>query len=269
MSRGALARRRRCSRTEPSHCLFVSSLSVYADASRPEQDERAPVARLGDPATEDVMANYGALKAACEDEVRAAFGARATVVRPDLIVGPHGPTDRFSYWIARFVHPELLGDRPAGAVVPAPPSRPVQFIDARDLAEWMVDLVARRAAGTYNACSPPGSCTMGVLVDALAVLGRARGAAVAPSWTDERALLDHGVAPWTGLPLWIPDSDLAMAGFMLFACVHGPARGLRFRPLERTLADTSDWLAVRDNASAWGSTLAAATERAILSTGRE
>jgi 2'-hydroxyisoflavone reductase len=87
------------------HCTFVSSVSVYADVSRPGVDETAPVAKLDDPSSEDIPAHYGALKARCEDEVRAAFGGRAFVVRPGLIVGPHDPTDRFAYWVARFVCP--------------------------------------------------------------------------------------------------------------------------------------------------------------------
>ena len=102
-------------------------------------------------------------------------------MRPGLIVGPHDPTDRFSYRVARVAHPDLLGERPANAVVPAPATRPVQFVDARDLAEWVVDLVAARVAGTFNACSPPGRFTMGTLVGALVELGRANGRATAPA----------------------------------------------------------------------------------------
>jgi 2'-hydroxyisoflavone reductase len=246
-----------------SRYLFVSSLSVYADSSRPGEDESAAVAKLEDPAVEDVMAHYGALKAACESEVRAAFGERAVVVRPGLIVGPHDPSDRFSYWVARFVQPELLGDR-QDAVVPAPPSRPIQIIDARDLAEWMIGLVADGTSDTFNACSPPGRLTMGMLVDALLELGRARGAAVAPAWIDERKLLLHGVEPWTELPLWIPETDPSMAGFMSVASAKGIVHGLVFRPLERTLVDTADWLAERDSTGAWRNVLTAAKERALL-----
>ena len=172
------------------HYMFVSSLSVYADASRPGIDETAPVATLDDPASEDIAAHYGALKARCEDEVRAAFGDRALVVRPGLIVGPHDPTDRFA----------LLGravPAPATARRRAPTPRscrrrrsaPVQFIDARDLAAWMLDLRRkRRAAGTFNACSPAGTWTMGALVDALVARGARAGSAPVPAWIDEATL---------------------------------------------------------------------------------
>jgi 2'-hydroxyisoflavone reductase len=105
--------------------LFVSSLSVYALADRAGLDETAELAALDDPATEDVLAHYGALKAACEAAVSHRLGMRATHVRPGLIVGPLDATDRFGYWVARFVHPRLLGDRAARAVVPAPRERPV------------------------------------------------------------------------------------------------------------------------------------------------
>ena len=197
-----------------SHYLFVSSLSAYADNSVAGQDETARVASLSDPASEDIEANYGALKAACEQQVLSAFEGRATIVRPGLIVGPHDPTDRFAYWVARFLHPEMLGQRGVDAVVPAPPSRRVQLIDARDLAEWMLDLAAARIAGTFNACSPPGHWSFGILVDALKRLRRAGGPAVAPAWIPDATLLAHGVVPWTELPLWLPESDPSTAGFM-------------------------------------------------------
>ncbi len=243
-----------------AHYLFVSSISVYAAASRADQDEDAVLASLADPKSEDIPANYGALKAACEREVRAVFGERATIVRPGLIVGPHDPTDRFSYWVARFMCPQLLGDRGAAAVVPAPPPRPIQFIDARDLANWMLDLALARVPGVFNACTPPRAWTIGALVDALV----SRGSEVVPTWVGEAALVAGGVEPWTELPLWIPQSDSAMAGFMEFACARAQAHGLCFRPLEATLDDTAAWLAARDNSGAWTRTLSAAKERLLL-----
>jgi 2'-hydroxyisoflavone reductase len=247
-----------------AHYLFASTLSVYGDDGRMEQDERTPVAELPNPASEDVVAHYGPLKAACERQVLAAFDNRATIVRPGLIVGPYDPTDRFSYWVARFLHPELLGERGAEVIVPAPPSRPVQFIDVRDLAEWMLDLAAARVAGTFNACSPPGRWTFGTLVDALGQQARVDGRAVTPVWTDDARLLAHGIVPWAELPLWLPESDPSVAGFMSFSCGKAIGHGLRFRPLERTIADTSTWLAQRDNEGAWRNVLSAAKEDAIL-----
>jgi len=243
---------------------FISSLSVYADASRPGGDENAPVATIGDPLSEDVTAHYGALKALCEEEARAAFGDRALVVRPGLIVGPHDPTDRFAYWVARFRCPDLLGARADAAIVPAPRDRPVQFIDARDLASWLLDAVASGTAGTFDACSPAGMWTMGALVDTLVARGPAAGSAPAPAWVDEALLLRHGIEPWTELPLWIPATDAESAGFMDFTCARAIARGLAIRPLAETIDATAAWLGERDNAGAWRRVLSAAKERELL-----
>lgn len=246
------------------HGLFVSSLSVYSDTSRDGQNEDAPVAALDDPATEDIAAHYGALKAACEREFLAAFAGRATIVRPGLIVGPHDPTDRFSYWVARFVRPQALGGRGPRAVVPAPRERALQFIDARDLAEWMLDLVTSRIEGTYNAVTPPGSMTMGGLVDALVTSSRGAGGTTDAAWVDDAKLVARDVVPWTELPLWLPASDPSMAGFMSFSCARALGHGLRFRPLDATLSDTAAWLAQRDHAGAWREVLSRAKEDALL-----
>jgi 2'-hydroxyisoflavone reductase len=225
------------------HYTFVSSLSVYADASRPGIDETAPVATLEDPSSEDVKAHYGALKACCEEEIRAVFRARSLVVRPGLIVGPFDPTDRFAYWVARFLRPGLLGARGEAALVPGPRDRPVQFIDARDLAAWILDGVEAGRAGTFNACSPEGMWTMGALVDALVARGRGSGRAPVPAWVDDATLVDCGIVPWTGLPLWIPASDPESAAFMDFASARAIAQGLAIRPLAQTIDDTAAWLA--------------------------
>jgi 2'-hydroxyisoflavone reductase len=241
--------------------VFVSSMSVYAKTDRPGLGEDTPVATLDDPATEQVLEHYGALKAACERVVADAFGARATIVRPGLIVGPHDGSDRFGYWVARFVHPHLLGDRPPRAVVPEPPERPLQFVDARNLAAWIRDLAAGDVAGTFNAASPAWQWRMNDLVKAL------RDAAQAPprpAWIDEASLVAHGVAPWTGLPLWLPATEPDAAGFMTMDCTRAQRAGLATRSLAQTIADTAAWLASRANANAWQHVLSADAERALL-----
>jgi 2'-hydroxyisoflavone reductase len=250
--------------TNVGQYTFISSMSVYADASRPDLDEATPVAVLADPETEDIMAHYGALKASCEGAVRAAFGERALIIRPGLIVGPHDATDRFGYWVARFLLPERLGDRPQEAVVFAPPSRPVQFIDARDLASWMLDATVERLDGTFNASSPPRMWTMGMLVDVLIAHAREAGKPVVPRWIDEAKLVEHAITPWTELPLWIPATDVESGGFMEFSSAQAVAQGLHVRPLSQTVADTAAWLAVRDQANAWKNVLSADKERALL-----
>jgi 2'-hydroxyisoflavone reductase len=241
--------------------LFVSSLSVYADPGRPGIDESGAAATLDDPDTEDVPAHYGALKAACEAVVTSRFAAKATIVRPGLIVGPHDATDRFGYWVARFRAPHLLGERGPQAVVPAPAARPIQVVDARDLAAFMLELVEADVAGTFNACSAQGQWSFADLVAALAPPEAAR--APKPAWVDDATLLGYGVQPWVGLPLWIPGSDAQSAGFMAFDCSRAHAAGLRTRPLADTIADTATWLLARDDAGAWQHVLDGASEAAI------
>jgi 2'-hydroxyisoflavone reductase len=241
--------------------LFVSSMSVYAKTDRPGLDERTPLIVLEDPQTEQVMEHYGGLKAACEAAVDRIFGSRATQVRPGLIVGPYDGSDRFGYWVARFVNPQLLGDRPVRAVVPAPPERPLQFVDARDLAAWMVDFAAADVAGTYNACSPAWQFRMSGLVKALAASG---SAPPRPAWTDEDRLLAHEVVPWVGLPLWLPSTEADSAGFMTMDCTRAAQTGLAIRPLADTIRDTAQWLAARDNGAAWEHVLSADAERSLL-----
>jgi 2'-hydroxyisoflavone reductase len=244
-----------------ARCLFVSSLSVYAQSARPGQDESTPLLPPVAPDNEDIPKNYGALKAACETAVTDRFHTRTSIVRPGLIVGPYDPTDRFSYWVARFVNPALLGERPPRAVVPSPRGRPIQFIDARDLARWMIELLENDTGGTFNAVSPAGQWTMGDLIDAL---GEASPSAPEPEWVDEATLVAHRVEPWTGLPLWIPANDSDSAGFLAYDAMKAERAGLRTSTLARTIADTAAWLAARDNADAWKNVLDAATERAIL-----
>jgi 2'-hydroxyisoflavone reductase len=242
--------------------LFVSSISVFTDASRPGLTEKDPVGALEDPDTEEIGKHYGPLKAACERVVTGVYGHRALNVRPGLIVGPHDPTDRFGYWAARFVHPALLGDSEPDAVVPNPPSRPIQLIDARDLAAFMLELLDKGLDGTYNATSPAGQWTMGAMIDALREVGGA--AAPAPRWVDEEILMEKKVDPWIGLPLWIPLSYADEAGFMQIDCTKAERAGLRTRPLVDTIRDTARWLAVRPNADAWKDVMSADREREVL-----
>lgn len=211
--------------------LFVSSISAYAESSRPGIDEDAPIAVLDDPNVEEISTGtYGGLKAICEEVVRSRFPGGSLVVRPGLIVGPDDPTDRFTYWVARL----LRGGR---IVAPAPHERPVQVIDVGDLATWTVDLLEERRTGTFNAVGPAWPLSFGLLLEAGA---EALGVDADVVWVPEPDLLGRGIEPWTELPLWITAGEQAV-GFRA-----DPARairaGLRYRPLTATFLDTHEWM---------------------------
>ncbi len=171
--------------------LFVSTVSVYADQRVPPV-EGAPVQRLED-SSDSSPESYGARKAACEEVVVGALGDRATIVRPGLIVGPHDPTDRFSYWPRRIAE--------GGAVLaPGEPSDPVQFIDVRDLAEFILRLLDDDRSGTFNATGP--TMDLGYLLDACL---RVCASDAKVAWVPADKLLEAGLDPWMGVPLWIGD----------------------------------------------------------------
>ena len=137
------------------HYTLISTISVFADFSRPGLSESDAVAVLEDPASEQENASaYGGLKALCEGVVREARPEQSLIVRPGLIVGPFDPTDRFTYWPLRLA-------RGGEILAPEGPDVPVQVIDVRDLAEWTLRMVEERATGTYNATSPADALTLG------------------------------------------------------------------------------------------------------------
>lgn len=208
--------------------LFVSSISVYADAATAGQDETAPRERLPSPECEDIPAHYGALKAACEDEVTGLYGPRAVVLRPGLIVGPFDPSGRFTYWVQRLA-------RGGAVLAPPSPDYPVQFIDGRDLASWSLDLLERGATGTYNASGPAAPLAFGGFLDACRA---ALGAPASFVWPDAAFLDAAGVAPWTQLPLYAGEDG---RGLNQVALDRALAAGLRLRPVGETCADTARW----------------------------
>jgi 2'-hydroxyisoflavone reductase len=200
---------------DAGHYTFVSSGNVYADPSRPGLTEDAPVEALPPDHGEDVADHYGALKAACERELPAG----ALVVRSGLIAGAHDPTHRFTYWAERVAA--------GGAVLaPEPRTQPVQLIDARDTAEWIVRSAEDRLGGTFNVTGEP--TTLEDLLRALPGDGEL-------TWVDEEWLLDQGVEPWADLPLWLaPSANPELAGFLSVDVSKALAAGLTLRPLAET-----------------------------------
>ena len=208
-----------------SYC-FVSSLSVYKDFTY-ANDEDSPVAELGDlPANEVTNESYGALKALCEDVVRDAYGARALVVRPGLIVGPHDPTGRFTYWPHRIA-------RGGEVLAPAPSESPTQVIDVRDLGAWIVELCVRAASGTFNATHPGVSWEQ--LLD---TCRRVASSDAEITWVSPEFLVEEEVGEWMELPLWLVDPSMAYADRVDVS--RALAAGLTFRPLEETVRGTLD-----------------------------
>ena len=218
---------------------FISSVSAYASMARPN-DEGAPLGVIDDPDTTTIDGRtYGPLKALCEAAVQQALGPQhSLLVRPGLIVGPHDPTGRFTWWPARLARAAADGQP---VLAPGTPDRPLQVVDARDLAAWLLYLLDQGAAGAFNAVSPPGAITWGSLLQACAA-----AAGVQPDlrWVPDDQLLAAGVGPWMELPLWIPASgpDAAdSAAFMAVPSARAQAAGLRCRPITDTVADTLAW----------------------------
>lgn len=208
--------------------IFISSISVYADNSKPG-DESAALAAMDDPTNEEVMANYGALKALCERSVEDAMPGRACNVRPGFIVGPGDPTDRFTYWPVRF-------DKGGDVLVPGTPDDPVQFIDVRDLASWLVHLVETRTIGVFNATGPIGGCTVGELVDACRAAARIPSE---PVYIPGDFLQSQGVGGGV-VTILIPQGP-ETAGFHLRSIDKAAAHGMKTRPIAETVRDTLAW----------------------------
>ena len=207
------------------HYVFVSTVSVYSDLSQP-LTESSPLATLEDETVENLGANYenyGGLKVLCEREAERAFRGRTAIVRAGLIVGPHDQTDRFTYWPRRLA-------RGGEILAPAPAERQVQFVDVRDLADWLVRLAEERRTGIFNATNH------GVTWDNLLA-----GADV--TWVDNEFLLEHDVGEWVELPLWIGSPEAA--GMHQVDASAAVAAGLTFRPVEETVRDTAEWDATR------------------------
>lgn len=211
------------------HWTFVSTVSVYADNCTPGQ--RADTAPLRTPTAPEIEQSseetYGAAKVACEQAV----GESAFICRAGLIVGPEDPTGRFSYWPAR---PARGGD----VLAPGTPGDPVQFIDVRDLAQWIVHAAQAGVTGIYDGIGP--TRTRGELLTECAA---ALGSSCTFTWANRAFLEEHDVRRWAGprsLPLWLPLPEFA--GFATRDTTPARNAGLNVRSLSETARDTLDWL---------------------------
>jgi 2'-hydroxyisoflavone reductase len=207
--------------------LFTSSTGVYYPYLRRGLDETASVRLRADDAKDESLA-YGVAKAKCEQEVMAAFGDHGVVVRPTYIVGPGDTTDRFPYW------PQRLA-RGGEVLAPGRPDDPVQFIDVRDLAEFMLHLLERAQSGVYNAVGPQATLTIPQFLEQARA---ALGSDARFTWIDDYAFLSkHKIEeaiPWAMLK---GNDD----GMMSIGHERAEAAGLKYRPIAATVRDTYDW----------------------------
>jgi 2'-hydroxyisoflavone reductase len=170
----------------------------------------------------------------CEQVVQGIYGERALIIRPGLIVGPHDPSNRFTYWVTRVAE---------GGKVLAPDDRdaPVQLIDVRDLAEWTLRMIDANASGIYNATGPAEPLTLGATLQACKDATQVGAEFV---WVAPQLLLEQGVAPWTEIPLWVAGDN----ALNQVSIARALAEGLTFRPLAATIAATLSWARTQDAA---------------------
>jgi 2'-hydroxyisoflavone reductase len=213
------------------YCLFISSISVYASFAQPNH-ESSPTSKLSDPQIDKVTdETYGPMKALSEHYTAEAFKKRSSIIRPGYIVGPLDATDRFTYWPVR-------ASKGGEMLAPGTPRDPIQVIDVRDLAAWMMKLAQRRAVGFFNAVSPPRRFTMGDLITASQ---RATpGAATRATWVPEDFLAKQWKPEELDLPPWSPMTG-ETAGASLTVTTRAQQAGLKTRPIEQTVRDTLDW----------------------------
>ncbi len=215
--------------------VFISTISVYGEVKQ-SVDESAPLAKYEgpDPYKETLEAmkaggfkTYGPLKALSERETEKWFPGKALIIRPGLIVGPHDETDRFTYWPVRI-------DRGGEVLAPGNPNDPVQFIDARDLAEWTIRMAENRESGIYNATGPAKPLGIGGMLDGIKDAEKSNATF---TWVNEEFLTQQKVEPWSDMPVWTGKNS----GLARTSISRALAKGLTFRPLADTARDTLAW----------------------------
>ena len=213
------------------HYVFISSISAY-DGSPPEGgDESSKLAELADPKVETMGRNgefYGGLKVLCERAAEAAFPGKTTIVRPGYIVGPGDPTDRFTYWPVRI-------SKGGDVLAPGSKDDPIQYIDVRDLAEWLVKLVEDGTTGSFNAITRTGK--WGDVLQSCVDVSKSGAKLV---WVPTAWLQENGSGGEDSFPIWAPDVG-ETAGFHRWSNEHAAKAGLRYRPVADTIEKTLAW----------------------------
>jgi len=210
--------------------VFISSISVFAEDIKPGTAEDGALATMPDETNEEVPKYYGALKALSEKAATKAMSGRALNIRPGLIVGPGDKTDRYTYWPVRVA-------KGGEVLAPGDGNDPVQYVDVRDLAAFIVLGVERNLTGTYNATGPAKTLTMKAFLDGV---HKGTGGSPKLTWVAADFLEKKNVAPWTDLPVWVPRGN-GDVGFTQLNCAKAIAAGLAFRPVSNTAKDTLAW----------------------------
>jgi nucleoside-diphosphate-sugar epimerase len=211
------------------HYGYVSSRSVFTWPIEPGLDESAPVVD-GDAGSGDAH-DYAAAKRGGELAVLEAFGGRAVVARAGLILGPYEDVGRLPWWLRRL-------ERGGPVLAPGPPERPLQLVDGRDLAAWLLHAADTGVTGAFNTVSPPGHTTTGELLTAGVEV---TGSGAQLVWVDPGVILAAGIAPWSELPIWVPPYG-ELAGLHGGDVGRAVAAGLACRPVRETVADTWAWM---------------------------
>jgi 2'-hydroxyisoflavone reductase len=221
------------------HYGYVSTRSVYRWPIPARADESAPVVDA-DPASDD-GADYAVAKRGGELAVLDYFAGRCVLARAGLILGPYELVGRMPWWLRRI---ERAADpQYKDVLAPGPPARPLQYIDCRDLASWLLHAADRGIDGAFNAVSQPGHATMeSLLTAAVAAVSATNGGRAANLvWVSPKVIEDAGIEPWTELPVWLPpDGELASLHDGDVSAIY--AAGLTCRPVTETVTDTWRWL---------------------------
>lgn len=225
------------------HYSFVSSCSVYADHGRIGADETDPIAEVPEGVDVDddtlVEANYGAFKARCEQVLDEVMPGRSHHARAGLIIGPHDDVGRFGYWLSRLA---AGGD----VLAPDPPDNPLQLIDVRDLASWLLVAAESGVTGPVNALGDPGALTMASFLAEVAAITNSGERLV---WVDQAFLAAEEVQPWSDLPFWLPPETMPThVGFLQRSNERAKSGGLELRPLAASISETLEWMASSDAA---------------------
>lgn len=215
--------------------VFISSTSVYADFSKIGIKESDPVGKLEDESVEEITGEtYGPLKALCEKTVQDMYGVNSLIIRPGLIVGPHDPTDRFTYWVMRTA-------RGGEVLAPDKPEALTQIIDVRDLADFIISLIANDMSGVFNVTGPETPLSFGALLDTCKIVSGSDAKFV---WAPLEFLEQNNVAPWSDLPAWVPNAG-EDAGFSRVDVSKAVKAGLTYSSLATTIKDTLEWASER------------------------